>query len=135
MDVSGAISLSLADSIIVSAASSLSSSSPETSISINHAYLRWPVVDSVDRSEGYARLYHARWALCLERLFEVCEHVLPLAASFCCLRSLLALVQCWVSSMLCIANLDFSCKDDYEYILDPPEIEYNYSPSPLHPYL
>lgn len=53
----------------VSAASSLSPSSSETSISTNHACLRWPVVLSVHRSEAYARLYHARWALCLERLF------------------------------------------------------------------
>jgi len=37
--------------------------------------------------------------------------------------------------MLCIANLGFSNKDDYGYILNPSETKYNPSPSPLYPYL
>jgi hypothetical protein len=56
-------------------------------------------------------------------------------ASFCCLHWLLAFVQCCVSSMLRIANLGFSYKDDDGYILNPSELKYNYSSSLLHPYL
>jgi len=135
MDFSDTIFFSLADSTTVSVASSLSSSSSDTSISINHAYPRWPVLDSVHRSEGYALLYCTMWAFCPERLLGVYEHVPPLSASFCCLHSSLALVQCCVSSMLCIANLGFSYKDDHGYILNPSEAKYNSSPSPLHLHL
>jgi hypothetical protein len=84
---------------------------------------------------GYAQLYRARWTLCLGRLLEVYEHALTLPASLCCLHLSLALVQCCISSMLRIANLDFSYKEDYGYISNSSGTKYNYCPSPLHPYL
>jgi hypothetical protein len=67
--------------------------------------------------------------------FEVCKRVLTPPTSFCCLHSSLALVQCCVSSILRKANLDFSYKNDYGYILNPSETKYKYSPPPLHLYL
>jgi hypothetical protein len=110
---------SLADSAAASVANSLSSPPARTCITINHAYPRWPVPDFVHRSEGYARLCHARCALCLGRLCEVYQHVLALLASFRCLHLSLVLVQCCVSNILHCATLDALIRITMDTLLIP----------------
>ena len=112
---------SLADSAATSAASSLSSPPARTCITINHAYPRWPVPDSVHRSEGYARLRHARRALRLGRLCEVYQHVLALPASFRCLHLSLVLVQCSVSNTLAAPPLTSLIRTTMDTFLIPQE--------------